>query len=471
MVDYYLRLEGVNQANFVYDTQNLNAMRGGGLLLLDAVDLAKGACNTKGITLRDISLGASSGLFGFSADSDTKAAEVGTSIRDCFHKDSKLHHATLVVDVIPAENDFIVCREKLLAANRWQQMQSPALAVPGKADTTCCGLDLVRPAPKEKRGPGGVPVSESVWQRHEYGRDRKQTFYKKATDLTSLPEFTREFEELAGGAGSFGNLNNKLALFYADGNGFGALQTQKCRSEKDQIAFDTTIRSKRREMLKALIEPLAKEPDWMNHGHLRFETLLWGGDEIIWVVPAWKGWEVAKRFFELTAHWTFAGEKLTHAAGLVFCHCKAPIHRVKRLAFCLAEEAKTHTRTKNLLAVQVLESFDHLGMDPTGYRAGQCPPGTAPHELLLSGETLAQTIGKMRQLRENLPRRQLYTIVRALRAAEPSDELITRAMKELGTEGTAAFNVLETSFGKGPVFWHQLVELWDYIDPAKRDDR
>jgi hypothetical protein len=37
MTEYYLRLEGVNLANFVYDTQDLSTVRGGSLILLDGV--------------------------------------------------------------------------------------------------------------------------------------------------------------------------------------------------------------------------------------------------------------------------------------------------------------------------------------------------------------------------------------------------------------------------------------------------
>ena len=37
-MQYYLRVEGVNLAHFVYDTQDLSTVRGGSLLLLRAVD-------------------------------------------------------------------------------------------------------------------------------------------------------------------------------------------------------------------------------------------------------------------------------------------------------------------------------------------------------------------------------------------------------------------------------------------------
>ena len=36
MNSFLLRMEGVNLSNFVFDTQDLSTIRGGGLLLLDA---------------------------------------------------------------------------------------------------------------------------------------------------------------------------------------------------------------------------------------------------------------------------------------------------------------------------------------------------------------------------------------------------------------------------------------------------
>ncbi len=41
MSEWLLRVEGVNLDNFVYDTQGLNTARGGGLLLLDAIEMVR----------------------------------------------------------------------------------------------------------------------------------------------------------------------------------------------------------------------------------------------------------------------------------------------------------------------------------------------------------------------------------------------------------------------------------------------
>ena len=343
------------------------------------------------------------------------------------------------------------------------------MAMPGAAsEDGPCRIDLVRPTAADRPGPKGRKISEATWQRREYGRSMKQDFYQKATGLSGLPEFANDFEEIATPAG-FGGLDRKLALFYADGNGFGALQARTCVTRKKQRQFDTELREKRKELLAVLLRDMPPDPDWMNHDKLRFETLLWGGDEIIWVMPAWKGWEVARRFFELTRDWSFAGQKLTHGAGLVFCHQKAPIHRLTALAHSLAEECKGCDRKRNLLAVQILESFDHLGMDPAGYRREQCPPKVQPDELLLAGDTLPHADENMAAVRQALPRRRLYAIVRELRAGNETDaeKKVNAALFEMGDSGRQSMVGLERCFKTGTAFWHHLVELWDYITPEK----
>ncbi len=94
------------------------------------------------------------------------------------------------------------------------------------------------------------------------------------------------------------------------------------------------------------------------------ETLLWGGDEIVWVTPAWRGWRLLTMFYESAKAWQLLGKSVTHSAGLVFCHHKAPIHEIVHLAKELngmVKEKGRRQKARNLFAYQVLESFDHIG--------------------------------------------------------------------------------------------------------------
>jgi hypothetical protein len=137
-------------------------------------------------------------------------------------------------------------------------------------------------------------VSESAYERREWGKDK-------------LSE-----DE------SRGNLHHKMAVIYLDGNGFGKLQNELCLTQADQERFDETVRGYRRKMLKALIHKMESEPeDWFTSDaekKFRLETLLWGGDEIIRVVPSWQGWRTLAFFYEQSKEWNFDEHHLSHAS-------------------------------------------------------------------------------------------------------------------------------------------------------------
>ena len=78
-MQYYLRVEGVNLAHFVYDTQDLSTVRGGSLLLLLAVDEVCQQVQTA--RLVPISTGASIGLFQYDAADEAVAQRVRRSGR------------------------------------------------------------------------------------------------------------------------------------------------------------------------------------------------------------------------------------------------------------------------------------------------------------------------------------------------------------------------------------------------------
>jgi hypothetical protein len=111
----------------------------------------------------------------------------------------------------------------------------------------------------------------------------------------------------------------------------------------DEDRWDTTLRGKREDLLKGLLKALGRESkesadwtsrDWMFPkrktpgrdpgaeakpeivSKLRFETLLWGGDELVWVVPAWQGWWTLDFFFRKARRWEYNNIPLKHAAGL-----------------------------------------------------------------------------------------------------------------------------------------------------------
>jgi hypothetical protein len=207
------------------------------------------------------------------------------------------------------------------------------------------------------------------------------------------------------------------------------------------------------------------------------ETLLWGGDEVLWVVPAWLGWHVVQTFFRVVSAGAAdqraaapprsvavrpAAAKheirnlddkrkkapapapaqqevpgldelvLTYSAGLVFCHAQAPIRRIWDLAEQLTREAKqARDRNKNAIAYVVLESFDQLGGAVKAARVRHLPFPATPDANVL-GDRLSRTVidaaalpgllDAVRWMRAHFPRGSVYRILRVLREEDATWE-------------------------------------------------
>src|SRR5438046_1029460 len=103
MSRYYLRVEAVNLTNFIADTQDLSTIRGGSLLLLNAVDVLPRKVD--GVELVPLSTGASAGLYSFQASDDDAAKGVRDEVIACLSRQEELKYATFVVDYQPMHGD------------------------------------------------------------------------------------------------------------------------------------------------------------------------------------------------------------------------------------------------------------------------------------------------------------------------------------------------------------------------------
>ena len=466
----FLRIEGINFSSFVLDTADLSTIRGGGLLLLQAIERIEAQFVSR-MTL--ISKGASVGLF------EIVAGESGSAVRDDVESfvrdDSQLKHGTFAVDfIIGRSKGFKKTRESLLAKNRFRQMCSPSIAFPSQEKKALpCSEDRLRPAAPS------FGVSKSVHIRREHGRSQKQRFYERATGLQGLPPFSNDLGELAL-AQDRGNLNGKMAVIYVDGNGFGTLQEKLGSSPKDLRDFDARLRGRRANLLRDLLKEAMGRPGFMNDELLRFETLLWGGDEMAWVVPAWEGWWTLGTFFEKARVWKemLDGKEkaLTHSGGIVFCHHKAPIERVRHLAKALAEHAKCD-RERNLVCYAVLESFDHAGTDLAGYLKARCPSGVATEDVVLPGDEMLAVLKDAAKVKASFPKKALFDEVRGLLGRGGERGKAVEAMNALDDQTRQALLRVRSSFSPGlsrlagtedggppaDISWVHLLELWDYL--------
>ncbi len=212
---------------------------------------------------------------------------------------------------------------------------------------------------------------------------KKLTEKRKTTDIT----FTNDFEQLSTLPKSEGELSGlidntkaKMAVLYFDGNGFSKIKNQLTSEAFN--TFDKEIRKYRARFLKKLIVdivddklPLMYDYDDKNQAspknqdgdkgtkevkRVKLETLEWGGDELLLVVPAWAAFQVLNLFYETQQGLKSNGKTLTHAGGMVICSHKTRIDRVKNIAIEAAEVAKRFSRQRNLYNIVVLESEEYL---------------------------------------------------------------------------------------------------------------
>lgn len=480
MSDHLLRLEGVNLSSFLDDTNDLSTIRGGGLLLLQAVDDVRSMFFPNDADA--ISTGASSGLFRFKAyDGGEKTRK---DVESFLNEDIRYRHATFVIDVeaMKDANDFNRARESVFTKNRLRQMRMPSVAFPSGTSYLICDEDSLRPASAAFRGKTGEHVSVSVGQRREHGLDQKRgDFYRQQLkqldpqpDLAFLTgkQYANDFATIASNRGH-GNLDNKLAVLYLDGNAFGAKQAA-CKTPDGLTAFDKSVKTLRRQFLyDLLLEVVAETP---TGEAIRLETLLWGGDEMMFVVPAWKGWWLLDFFFTKSQDWKAPvdgnEQELHHAAGLVFCHHNAPIARIKHLAKDLAELVKTNLGddkpNQSGCAYLALESFDSVGLDLERYlnQTLLVRSGLNSAHWMLTPEAVKAWLNAFEQgLGEQLAKRQVHRAAKALTSSGVPAAKLSTLLEEPNPAGEARLNSLSDALpdpGKGLLPLH-LALLGDYL--------
>lgn len=487
----YLYLEAVNLGNVVEDTEDLSTRRAGGYMLLALVHTVETACVAE---LEAISVGASAGLFQLRTGQSMAAArsKVAAVLSTSLFAQATVLVADTETDHISSQ-DFVTAREGLLATVRRRQMQTlgfvtdfSAASVSNRGEAeflrfnappmqAVCQIDKLRPAWAEAPYKGnGETRSESVSviERRENGRRLRQDFYKR--ELKSCAgehhaddnRFTDDFEELSGfdcftddtatqhhRRGLPRQLDRKLAVFYADGDKFGSTNSS-CASAGVLRRWDQTVQAARQRFLKALLDrldahplgrarPVQRKGQWTPE-RLRIETLMWGGDEFLLVLPAWLALEAASLFFsECKIEWP-AGQRRSHSAALVFAHHNAPIRPLKQLAKALADQGKQDkdgsSAPADSLNWLVLESFDHAGGDLGSYWARRSLPDLAWPLMALDPKRLAQLLlpTSLSAIRL-VPRRNLYRIAQLLQGQQAGSDgdkaaglrLLQRAYKNI----------------------------------------
>jgi hypothetical protein len=536
MTLHLLRIEAVNLESVLADTPHLSVIRGGGLMALEAVRLfareplpgappsapARGWLARLLAKLRRrrrapgpqpvlISGGASVGLYTLKLPPDPGPEPHAAQVAAILHRLAQAYpQHSFVVDIEPMPNpeqDFESARKRVTARNRLGQMMQPSMSLADCAPAAAgpCDFDDLRPAVRDKTLEVGaeakrrVRLSASVASRYDYGVAAKRDFLNRTTGLDL--HYTRDFEQLAGRCPAARRLQNKLAVLYFDGNGFGRLQAA-CRKPDELKALDQYLRSAREKLLAGLLQHLDAQPDGKvrlaKRGSevapepaadgidaLRFELLLWGGDELLFVVPAWLGLSALHKFYELSAHWQWQGEPLTHAGALLLCADNTPIDRMTALARELAERVKEQDRAHNRCDYLVLESIDFPAEPLRRYFARRYPALAACRAPLAWPKHADDALRTLARLRADgaLPHGPLHEGALALTrrddACDQADAAAAALTADLERRAAVAGDHAQAAVaqlckalvdlfpGQTAAWrWVHLAELWDYLVAA-----
>lgn len=490
MPKYFLRVEAVNLSNFVYDTHDISTIRGGSFLLLEAIEGLAGEFQNE---LDCVTTAASQGLFRYEApEEDPEGA-----IRDLQSRVFQyLHgrtggHATLVLAVEPdIPNNFPLVMERLEAGVYRQHWRLPTVAVPEPVSAKkACHLDGWRPGVVSYPYAEDEYISAATSFRREQGIPLKRRLFHRLLGEERYQRInsTQDLEELSLRSGQ-GVLDGKIAYIYVDGNGFGKIRRELCRTPTDRSNFDKTIQDGfRKPFLKALLEKAEADPSFQTNAGdngqgkaLRLEVLLWGGDEMTLVVPAWQGLAVLDLFFELGKKLDFNRRPLTHRAAVIFCHHNAPILLIRQIAESLLARTKQDIRAAlsaggagevlehsdgDALHYLVLESFELLQGDLDSFLQ-EYYRGIDYRDLLLRAGELDTLVEALRTIRANVAKSKALEIVYALQQGQrdkldPLTNQILRLVPRENREPVAG--AVQTLTQAGPARWFLATDLWDYI--------
>lgn len=356
-----------------------------------------------------------------------------------------------------------------------------------------------------------LPVSRSVAARRYYGRKAREEFFarRKGTigfdaarfgfvndlhemvDLAPLADdLSSDREEMTFALREAGQtaeqawreapretVRNKLAVFHVDGNDFTAIRDAMGGSAAALREFDEQVTAllERKVLagfmrrlqahadapdvwtpiprLRALHGSVYRRPDTEpddpdpQNNRLRFELLLYGGDEMAFILPAWLGLEFAGLFFDAVAdaHILWNGKRydLRFKMGLAFVNYKMPIREARNLAYGLCDIAKTKDR--NTIAIQAFESIEPPANGLGDVRSGLfgdepvSPKQTVAHAVM-DADRLAETVaGLMAFKRAGAARSQLYGMLRAAQWTPVRGRAGTRHVSgKLGAPGVNA---------------------------------
>lgn len=522
--NYYIKVEAVNIYGHISDTNQISIVRGGSYLLKSAIeDIAKN-CDFSP-SLKELSSGASVGVFLVLDDVEGIKQKIINFLNE--HNDYK--HFTFVVSDTH-NSSYLNALNELINKGRKQQLRQLSESPDDNEFTTGhlkpSSVGGLRVGANQQRMADGIAMhSELDACRFSHGKKLRQAFYQSEIEKLTKPDnpaanlakpamvedcneplkidslnFTDNLKDLASHT-KFNNLNNKMAVIYFDGNNFSHIQQAYIHSkvnsdglseEDAQIEFDVLIKSYRRMFLYELLKFFEVNKNAANHGdyffecdgqlQARLETLIWGGDEILLVVPAWLGMDVLQLFYRVSQDWKIGENRLTHAGGIVFTQCNSPINKIQSLAIELADSIKNSGdsivgRRQNYYDYLVLESIDYPTEALNDFFKTKYDHDPHNNSLSRARQYLKPSALAWDDVQADLPKSQFHRFVQEAVAgsfhdnSDAVEQSLTRLNKNITQEQqhklNALFNAHFTQQDNEHLLWPYIhfLELWDYLSP------
>ncbi len=288
-----------------------------------------------------------------------------------------------------------------------------------------------------------VLVARSVAERRSYGRSARQRFYDKQLATKTGLHFADGLVDLVSAPPDALPLplRGKMAVISADGIGFGDLLKQALDDAGDPVegtkTFSLEVEATNKDkILRPLIErlaaaaadderrkavslpweqadnPEARQKKWSPI--LRFETLTYAGEDIVWLVPSWLAWEVVGFLFQATKGAVIAKQAPAYRVGCVICSHKMPIRKAKGLAHDLAYLVTEGVAEKVAgLQLELVESIDVSDGYLGAHRQRLAGP-VGPERFTITAASHAAVTAHVRALRhpKGLPPSQLHRLLR-----------------------------------------------------------
>jgi hypothetical protein len=501
MPEYYLRIEAVNLDYSVYDTYDISTIRGGSFMLHSAFEMMEQRLNPLPQNFKDLGSTASVGLWRFEADESAKDAIVKQFVDEASKDISTF--ATLVRAVKEAnDKPFKQTLNELLAECRLQQYQTSSVVLPlEKKNSKPCDFDGIRPGVHpDRKGKEPKIASTAVFTRRKKGKQLRNDIYRKLLGDTHYAQLlenvgedtseeeglvekeksivTTDLEALSARKGA-GKLDGKIAFIYLDGNRFGRIREEMCTDAGLYKEFQETVQEKLRKAALQQILDFAHKTEntsFLTNGRIRLETLLWGGDDIEWIVPAWQALNVLESFFETTqAVGNFHRVTLTHSAGVVFCHHNLPILQIRRYARELCDIAKEGISknireidpvTDNRFAFLNIVSFDYMAGDTREFLKDYYSPAIES-DFIIPASEIADLKMYLPILKRYFPVNKQHDMLQALKRGNVGElqSVQERAISLLPDWQRAEVNMAIEKVIAGQLNrWFRVADLMRYIE-------